>query len=60
MSQAQKNNAKPNLVELECREQQIHKVTVYNDRAEVVRVVKTDIQAGINEIHIKVRETERQ
>ena len=57
MSQVQKNNAKPNLVELECREQQIHKVTVYNDRAEVVRVVKTDIQAGINEIHIKVRET---
>ncbi|PAV81126.1 hypothetical protein WR25_22376 isoform A [Diploscapter pachys] len=37
----------------ECREQALQKVLVYNDRAEIKRLVKCDLKPGMNELQIK-------
>lgn len=38
--------------ELVLSEQDLDKVTVYQDRAEVVRFVTVDFDAGLNEVHL--------
>ncbi|VDL82611.1 unnamed protein product [Nippostrongylus brasiliensis] len=37
----------------ECRDQPLEKVVVFNDRAELVRKVEFELQAGINEVHLE-------
>ena len=44
----------PNIVSLECRDIPIEKVVVFSDRAELKRLAKVTLEAGENEIHIKV------
>uniref|UniRef100_A0A1I7WM36 Transmembrane protein n=1 Tax=Heterorhabditis bacteriophora TaxID=37862 RepID=A0A1I7WM36_HETBA len=41
--------------EVECREQQLEKVVVFNDRAELKRLVKCELAPGMNEVHVKVK-----
>ncbi|CAI4233158.1 unnamed protein product [Auanema sp. JU1783] len=41
-----------NIISIECRDSPIEKVVVFNDRAEVKRLIKTTLNQGTNEVHI--------
>ncbi|VDM69961.1 unnamed protein product [Strongylus vulgaris] len=43
----------PTVLRKECREQKLERVVVFNDRAELKRVVQCDLKPGLNEVHVE-------
>ncbi|KAK5970248.1 hypothetical protein GCK32_000865 [Trichostrongylus colubriformis] len=43
----------PSVQKMECRDQPLERVVVFNDRAEVKRRVHCDLQPGFNEVHLE-------
>ncbi|KHJ90289.1 hypothetical protein OESDEN_09869 [Oesophagostomum dentatum] len=44
----------PFVLKKECRDQKLERVVVFNDRAELKRLVECDLKAGMNEIHVEI------
>ncbi|CAJ0590686.1 unnamed protein product [Cylicocyclus nassatus] len=42
-----------NIIKCECRDQVLKRVVVFNDRAEVKRLVECKLEPGLNEVHIE-------
>ncbi|VDM78997.1 unnamed protein product [Strongylus vulgaris] len=42
-----------NVVKQECRELALERVVVFNDRAELKRLVECDLKPGLNEVHVE-------
>ncbi|KHJ85366.1 hypothetical protein OESDEN_14911 [Oesophagostomum dentatum] len=43
----------PFVLKKECRDQKLERVVVFNDRAELKRLVECELKAGMNEIHVE-------
>ncbi|EYC21037.1 hypothetical protein Y032_0020g193 [Ancylostoma ceylanicum] len=43
----------PPVIKKECREQSLERVVVFNDRAELKRIVQCELKPGLNDVHIE-------
>lgn len=44
----------PFVLKKECREQTLERVVVFNDRAELKRIVQCELKPGLNDVYIEV------
>ncbi|VDK45433.1 unnamed protein product [Cylicostephanus goldi] len=47
------DEAAPTVIKKECRDQQLARVVVFNDRAELKRVVECELKPGLNDVYLE-------